>query len=264
MTIYILTWNPDLFDYNDIDNEIKMIKETGSCKSNWSCGRTKKIKIGDKFIFLRQGRNPKGIFGSGKIISEPWNDKHWENESKIRCYIDIEFDLLVNPDKNQILETKILKEHFHKYHWRPFSSGTKLPDNIAQEVLKKWVEFNSNPKLDENINDIFDERIIEGEMKQITLTKYERDPVARKLCLEKYGYTCKVCGFNFEKFYGNIGKKFIHVHHLKPLNIEKQSHEINPIDDLRPVCPNCHAMIHRNSKKILSIKELKRTIKTKK
>jgi len=65
-----------------------------------------------------------------------------------------------------------------------------------------------------------------------------------------------VCNFDFEKNYGEVGKNFIHVHHLKPLHEITEKYELNPINDLRPVCPNCHAMLHRR-KGCFSIAELK-------
>ena len=87
--------------------------------------------------------------------------------------------------------------------------------------------------------------LTEGIKKIITINAYERNPKARKKCIEKYGYDCFICGFNFQKNYGEIGKFFIHVHHLKPLSEIKEEYEINPIEDLIPVCPNCHSMLHR-------------------
>jgi 5-methylcytosine-specific restriction protein A len=44
-----------------------------------------------------------------------------------------------------------------------------------------------------------------------------------------------------------LGEGFIHVHHLKPLAQIGEQYELDPINDLRPVCPNCHAMLHRAS-----------------
>ncbi len=58
------------------------------------------------------------------------------------------------------------------------------------------------------------------------------------------------------KFYGQIGEGFIHVHHLKPLSEIGQEYEVDPIEDLRPVCPNCHAMLHRK-KPPYTIEQLK-------
>jgi len=100
------------------------------------------------------------------------------------------------------------------------------------------------------------EIFIEGSIKQVTVNLYERSPAARKECLEKHGFQCKVCGMSFEETYGEIGKDFIHVHHIKPLAGIAKEYELKPIKDLVPVCPNCHAMLHTNNPP-LSIEELK-------
>jgi 5-methylcytosine-specific restriction protein A len=70
---------------------------------------------------------------------------------------------------------------------------------------------------------------------------YERSAKARKICLAHWGTACVVCSISFEKVYGDIGKDFIHVHHLDPLAMIKKRKTIDPKKDLRPVCPNCHA-----------------------
>lgn len=97
----------------------------------------------------------------------------------------------------------------------------------------------------------------EGAISQVLVNVYERDPKARKACIERYGVNCYVCNFNFEAVYGERGTGFIHIHHLKP--VSDGEYAVNPINDLRPVCPNCHAMIHRYG--LLSIEELKMLIK---
>lgn len=99
-------------------------------------------------------------------------------------------------------------------------------------------------------------KYVEGARKQVRVNAYERDPRARKACLKAHGLNCKVCGFNFETRYGALGKGFIHVHHLKPLALTDGEYELDPVADLRPVCPNCHAMLHR-SEEALSIEELR-------
>lgn len=99
----------------------------------------------------------------------------------------------------------------------------------------------------------------EGSLKTVTINLYERNAKARVKCLEKHGYNCSVCGINFEKIYGEIGKKFIHVHHKKPLALIRKNYELDPIKDLAPVCPNCHAMLHTTNPP-LSIPELKKIL----
>lgn len=85
----------------------------------------------------------------------------------------------------------------------------------------------------------------EGAVVRVTVNVYERNAGARNACIAKYGSDCCICGFNFEATFGDIGIGFIHVHHLKPLSEIDGEYSVDPIADLRPVCPNCHAMLHR-------------------
>lgn len=96
----------------------------------------------------------------------------------------------------------------------------------------------------------------EGATKTVTVNAYERNREARIACLKEFGYLCQICGFDFEKIYGERGKEFIHVHHIVPLSEIKSEYQLKPLEDLIPVCPNCHAMLHRKGNTI-SPKELK-------
>lgn len=93
--------------------------------------------------------------------------------------------------------------------------------------------------------DVVDKIYLEGGRMQVLTNRYERNPVNRQLCLIANGYTCKICGFDFEKQYGTLGRKFIHVHHIEKVSTYETAYCINPETDLIPVCPNCHAMLHR-------------------
>lgn len=73
---------------------------------------------------------------------------------------------------------------------------------------------------------------------------YKRSKEARRTCIKYYGCKCFICGFDFEKVYGNVGKGYIQVHHLKLISEAKDVYEIDPIKDLIPVCANCHSIIH--------------------
>jgi 5-methylcytosine-specific restriction protein A len=87
----------------------------------------------------------------------------------------------------------------------------------------------------------------EGAASQILVDSYERSQSARKECLGAYGVCCVVCNFDFGNVYGDNAKGFIHVHHIKPLADIGERYEVDAIEDLRPVCPNCHAVIHMRS-----------------
>ena len=99
------------------------------------------------------------------------------------------------------------------------------------------------------------EKLFEGAKRTVIVNAYERNSKARQLCIKHYGTACSVCAFDFGKTYGELGKDFIHVHHLTPVSEIGDNYEINPIKDLRPVCPNCHSMLHRQEPP-LTIEEL--------
>lgn len=113
---------------------------------------------------------------------------------------------------------------------------------------------------EEEISTVEDKReYYEGLLKKALNNKYERNPLARRLCIEYHGAYCSVCGFDFNIKYGELGKGFIHVHHIIPIASIKKSYVIDPKKDLIPVCPNCHWMIH--SKKIpITVDELRSII----
>ncbi|MFD2838621.1 HNH endonuclease [Azotobacter vinelandii] len=100
------------------------------------------------------------------------------------------------------------------------------------------------------------ENYIEGASKMVSVNTYERSADARAKCVARYGYSCSVCGFDFEAVYGEIGQKYIHVHHIVPLAEIAKEYVLDPVKDLIPVCANCHAIIHR-TRPALTIEQLK-------
>ncbi|WP_219326062.1 HNH endonuclease [Aeromonas dhakensis] len=151
------------------------------------------------------------------------------------------------------MEYSILKPEFR-------SLFTKSNLDEAQRRLSTVPDYawRQNVEPDRNFTGEIEDNSIftEGSKKQVTVNFYERCLKARKACLDKHGYRCKVCNFSFLEVYGEIGKDFIHVHHIKPLAGISEKYLIKPTKDLVPVCPNCHAMLHTKSPP-LSIDELK-------
>ena len=120
------------------------------------------------------------------------------------------------------------------------------PKRLTHTQRKYWV-------LDGKQNEIFE--YYEGAVQQVLVNKYERNPLARRKCIEKFGYRCQVCGMNFAEVYGELGTGFIHVHHIDQISKQKgETYKIDPEKSLVPVCPNCHAMLHKGK---LSVEELR-------
>lgn len=201
---------------------------------------------------------------------------------------DINYIVSLNPKKSSELKKvdqryrkrieRYIKDRFKEYK---FSYNNKYRFYVITEAIDlrhKPVELLENdknpqghryipinffgiiemPKLPEEVLD--PETYYEGATKKIHINSYERDPVARRKCIELYGLDCYVCGFNFEKVYGKEGKEFIHVHHIRPLSKIGKRYKIDPKKDLRPVCPNCHSIIHKRTEPF-TIDEVKKMLK---
>jgi len=126
---------------------------------------------------------------------------------------------------------------------------------LRQELKQSIPEPRTDLALPEEISE--GKVFYEGACKRILINAYERSPDARRVCLEHYGTRCTACAQDMSETYGAVAAGLIHVHHLKPLSELQEGYEVNPIEHLCPVCPNCHAVIHRR-KPPYTIEEVKR------
>ncbi|MBY4733805.1 HNH endonuclease [Cupriavidus pauculus] len=138
------------------------------------------------------------------------------------------------------------------------NTGANVEVRLAPLLENLFAALTAPIKLAEELDP--ESGVTEGAKRQITVNAYERDPSAKPRCIKRWGTSCIVCGFNFGAVYGELGSGFIHVHHLKPLHTIGEEYVLDPENDLRPVCPNCHSMLHR-TKETMSIEELKAQMK---
>jgi 5-methylcytosine-specific restriction protein A len=131
-------------------------------------------------------------------------------------------------------------------------SDADLMSNIS-EFFKPVIRFTSFCLLpllpeDDFLGEIIEEQgLPEGALTKILVNKYERNPKNRNACLAFYGTKCFVCKFDFGEVYGDFAFNFIHVHHTTPVSKLGPDYIIDPIKDLVPLCPNCHAAVHLNN-----------------
>lgn len=263
MSTFLLTWKPDEWGYEKLKERLEA-HASGEVIQRWSCGRTKNIPVGSRVFLTKQGKGYKGIFGSGHVTKEPFEEPHFNEEKRIAgkksLYVLVNFDRLYDPLSEIKIDRSEL-EAFDPKVWDSQGSGKTIPEDAASHLEGLWLERTGGVGIP--YPDEFPEggSVKEGASKRVSVNAYERNPEARERCIRKWGLNCAVCNFHFELFYGQLGKGYIHVHHLKPLSKIREEYEINPIEDLRPVCPNCHSMLHRN-KQVLSIEELQKLVRT--
>jgi len=119
--------------------------------------------------------------------------------------------------------------------------ATRRPEYLAAEELPSEIEY------------------VEGAARPVLVNAYERNRRAREKCLQHYGRSCAACGFNFEARYGQPAAGYIQVHHIVPIAKVGKEYRLNSLTDLRPVCANCHAVIHRREPPF-SIEEVKQML----
>ena len=116
-----------------------------------------------------------------------------------------------------------------------FIHGEESADTITEQDSTYEVDYPA------------DANLYEGAVVQVLANRYERNRKAREQCVATKGTRCAVCGMDFQDKYGDIGRDFIHVHHLVPISSIGKEYELNVERDLVPVCPNCHYMLHRKN-----------------
>ena len=261
MATFVLTWNPDRWPLRGDEEATEELERTIAAtaggrrvEDTWSVGARKGgIRRGDRAFLLRQ-HHERGIVASGRFASEVFEDEHWDGSARMTTYADVEWDAFVAPEDR--LPVEVLKQRVGSVHWdRIQGSGIVLLPPADAQLEEAWTDhhgrgFTSPEELAPNGT------YPEGAVTRVEVNRYERDHAARRACIARWGTTCAACGFDFERTYGPIGRGFIHVHHLKELSSVGDGYRVDPLTDLRPVCPNCHAMLHRENP-VLTIAQLK-------
>ena len=259
--MFVLTWNPDKGQLGPRDNHEEYqarVNQTAAGRPYhrwWQTGRRKRgINDGDEVVLLVHGAKS-GIIASGRATGNIYQTKSGDNE------IDVAWERWVSIEDRMPREA--LNEIAPWFRNRIQSSGQRLPDNQARALKHAWERLHTGatPVSGDEAGVIDDQGVVvEGAARTVSVNRYERSAWARQACVEHHGTSCAVCGIDFVEVYGDVGDGFIHVHHKTPISevARTKNHHVDPIEDLVPVCPNCHAMLHRPKGKTLSVRELQR------
>ncbi|SBS64733.1 HNH endonuclease [Vibrio splendidus] len=167
------------------------------------------------------------------------------------------YDDLSSSEFEQVI--KSVELHL-EYRWSKSKAKHKEVRSLVKSYRAKLAQQAVSPIYPDEVSGPSLE-FTEGSVKQVTINAYERNLKARAACIAKHGAICQICDLNFESKYGKIGKGFIHVHHKIELATISESYQVDPIIDLIPVCPNCHAMLH-TEKPAMDIGKLKQILAT--
>ena len=225
----------------------KFIESHGATCKNWQWSWSFINESKRLIIFGAWDRNTKGI--TAMILSEEWrlnrrgqkNKGYDQSREHIRLIEEEGYRLMTFP--MQYSDAKREDDDSG-----PAKIGGFTPELAAKTLTRigtAWYAADSSSvaPLAEELST--PEKYSEDARFSVTINAYERNPKARAACIAHHGHTCTVCGFDFAMEFGVLGEGFIHVHHIVPIGKMSKQYEIDPIADLIPVCPNCHAMVHR-------------------
>jgi hypothetical protein len=136
---FLFGWNPQKWPWADLEDDIKKLGAEGGLKEDWSAASHKAIQVGDQAYIVRLGVEPKGIFASGTITSEPYRAFR---KGRHHFRVDITLDVLLNPEKEQILTLDILKTgNLASQTWTPQASGISIKPQLVDELEGLWLNF---------------------------------------------------------------------------------------------------------------------------
>ncbi|RHW38191.1 HNH endonuclease [Neobacillus notoginsengisoli] len=251
--IWLMPANPYDYDvegafsyYDTIDWKRSFNYENGDILFIYVSGNVRKVRYKVEVI--------EGIVKENDII---YDKQFWLDEEKFKKSEEYDYTrirLLDEIDTPELSLTK-LREYGLKGN---IQGSMKLNGELRDYIMSFFEHDLTEGYYPEEVS----EALEEGKRKTINVNIYERNPLARKQCIDYYGIQCQICDFNFEKKYGEVGKDFIHVHHIVPLHEIQGDYKVDPKKDLIPVCPNCHAMLHRKENGVyLSVGQLRERIK---
>ena len=142
---FLFSWNPIKYDWSNLEEQIELLKQGGKVEESWTCASHKKVKPGDRAFVTYVGAEPRGVFASGNVSSEPFIGKNRKGNDTYR--VAIEFDVLLNPATGPILTLDILNMGpMSKQVWTPQSSGISIKPELVEELELLWEDFLSYQK----------------------------------------------------------------------------------------------------------------------
>ena len=146
---WLITWNKNNWQW---DNYLELCEETKnghSFSDEWACANTNP-KIGDEVFLLKLGDHPRGIIGHG-IVNQPSHEAdHYDSakasEGKTEKAIGVEFDRLIDYDKEHFITQEELNDRCPGQHWSPQASGIEIKPEVLPELHSLWDALAKNRK----------------------------------------------------------------------------------------------------------------------
>lgn len=242
MTGALLGWDPVWPEawQPDYQAAAAVAAESGFFRAVWDISAAADgLEPGSDVWFAVSGERP-GVAGHGVVVSAPYAVADPQDDPEARLHlVDLDIDMLL-PLGEPVPFADLPPEVPGLF---PEPGGvTGLGRRTGEDLRLAWSRCaaggrNGSPSP------------LPGSLPQHAVrwslaSRYESDPDAARICLVQHGSTCSVCGLDPQAVFGAQGSEVLQVHHIVPPGLLTADYELDPVTDLVPLCPTCHAVVH--------------------
>lgn len=142
---YLLTWNPDNWNWPDYKEKVQAAKEGKAVIESWTSS-SKQPNVGDQVFLLK---SQVGIIGHRHVERASYEAPHYDSkkaqEGLTTNHIDVKFDWLKDETENNYISLDLLESVFPKQTWRPQSSGIEIKEGYINNLEKIFQQVKSIP-----------------------------------------------------------------------------------------------------------------------
>lgn len=256
MTAVLLAWDPVWPEawQPDYREAAAIAADAGFFRAVWDVAPAGDgLEPGSDAWFMVPGERA-GLAGHGVVVSSPYGiaDRQGSPETWARL-VDIDIDVLLPLDELILLPD--LPQEVSAVC--PEAGGSAILSHPASEGLRRaWSQHDAA----ETYEGLFPGSLPQPAVRWSLTSRWEHDAEARRICLAHYGPSCSACGLDPEAVFGPDGTGVLQVHHVVPPSLLSDTYELDPVTDLVPLCPTCHAVSHRGYPDPFTPAELRRLL----
>lgn len=212
------------------------------------------LEPGSEVWFAVSGAFP-GVAGHGVVVSAAYTEAAPGDPQDRPLLVDVDIDILL-PLGEPVPLDGLPREAAVRF---PEPGGVALLGrSTAEDLRRAWSRGAGGTGSGGPLPGSLPQQALRWSL----ASRFEHDPDAARICLVHHGTACSVCGLDPEAVFGPEGAGVLQVHHVVPPGILTAEYELDPVTDLVPLCPTCHAMAHNRFPDPYTPAELRRLLES--
>src|SRR5262249_26290980 len=125
--------------FGKLDDHVAEIERQGFSVFPWGNGNRRKMKPDERVFLLRQGQEPRGLIGVGKIQGQVREGSHSDPAKREEGGKCLQVDARWRAQSREpFVALPMLEQAGNKDIWAAQASGTELPSDVIQQLEEIW------------------------------------------------------------------------------------------------------------------------------